>query len=297
MEVIEKTDNEVTTFFIGSENSSKVERSGRIKEKNNYSIKELENYNGKAKTFFNDSINEQKEDGKISNSELDNLVLLFQKTGSDKVFSQILGQVLIRTALQKKKKKYVKESWLPFAEEEDYEQTLSLALFMAIDKYTPKEGHFINFCYRYCDGRMSDLNRRSYNGGRSFGNTRTRDVTSHDILAPRTDAMYVNDVDDYDAISDLNVENQVMKKDVLQIISETINQTEATIITLNVINGVPMREVAEIVGLEQAKANYCKNTALERIRKCHPELKSYLQLISAESSDSRIFKKAKNEDD
>ena len=297
MEVIEKTGNEVATFFIDSNNGKKVEHNIVKKKENNYSVQELENYKGKAKTFFDDSIKTQKADGKLSNLELDNLVLLFKKSNSDEIFSRILGQVLIRTALQKKKNKYVKESWTPFAEEEDYEQTLSMALLMAIDKYSPSEGHFINFCYRYCDGRMSDLNRRSYNGGRSFGNTRTRDVSSHDILTPRTDTMFVNDVDDYDAVSDLNVENQIMKKDVLQIISESINETEATIISLNVINGVPMREVAKIVGLEQAKANYAKVSALERIKKCHPELKSYLQFITAESTDSRIFKKPRNDDD
>lgn len=295
MEVIEKTDNEVTTFFIDSNNSKKVERNSQNFKKD--SLKNLENFKGRAETFFVDSINEQKIGGRISNAELDDLVANYQKTKSDEVFSQILGQVLIRTRLLNKKNKYVQDSWTPFAENEDYEQTLSLALFMAIDKYKPTEGHFINFCSRYCDGRMSDLNRRSYNGGRSFGNTRARDNSSHDVLAPRTDTMFVCNSDDYDAVSDVNVENQIMKKDVFQMIKESVNKSEATIIFLNIVNGVPMKEVAEIVGLKQSEAEYTKVAALKRIKDVHPELKSYLQYINAEASDSRIFKKQLKDDD
>lgn len=168
---------------------------------------------------------------------------------------------------------------------------------MAIDKYEPKEGHFINFCSRYCDGRMSDLNRRSYNGGRSFGNTRARDSSSHDVLAPRTDTMFVCNSDDYDAVSDINVENQIMKRDVFQMIMESVNKSEATIIFLNIVNGVPMKEVAKIVGLKQSEAEYAKVAALKRIKDVHPELKSYLQYINAEVSDSRIFKKQLKDDD
>lgn len=295
MEVIEKTGDEVTTFFIDSDNSKKVERNTQNFKKD--SIKNLENYKGRAETFFVDSINEQKIGGRISNNELDDLVANYKKSKSDEIFSQILGQVLIRTRLLNKKNKYVQDSWTPFAESEDYEQTLSLALFMAIDKYEPKEEHFINFCSRYCDGRMSDLNRRSYNGGRSFGNTRARDSSSHDVLAPRTDTMFVCNSDDYDAVSDINVENQIMKRDVFQMIMESVNKSEATIIFLNIVNGVPMKEVAKIVGLKQSEAEYAKVAALKRIKDVHPELKSYLQYINAEVSDSRIFKKQLKDDD
>ena len=141
MEVIEKTGDEVTTFFIDSDNSKKVERNTQNFKKD--SIKNLENYKGRAETFFVDSINEQKIGGRISNNELDDLVANYKESKSDEIFSQILGQVLIRTRLLNKKNKYVQDSWTPFAESEDYEQTLSLALFMAIDKYEQKESIFV----------------------------------------------------------------------------------------------------------------------------------------------------------
>lgn len=102
MEVIEKTGDEVTTFFIDSDNSKKVERNTQNFKKD--SIKNLENYKGRAETFFVDSINEQKIGGRISNNELDDLVANYKESKSDEIFSQILGQVLIRTSLENIKK-------------------------------------------------------------------------------------------------------------------------------------------------------------------------------------------------
>lgn len=98
-------------------------------------------------------------------------------------------------------------------------------------------------------------------------------------------------------VSDINVENQIMKRDVFQMIMESVNKSEATIIFLNIVNGVPMKEVAKIVGLKQSEAEYAKVAALKRIKDVHPELKSYLQYINAEVSDSRIFKKQLKDDD
>lgn len=242
-------------------------------------------------SFFEKCLKEEKAKGKISNEELDKLVIEYQSTTSENLFGKILGQVLMSTNLLKKKDEYIKETWSPFADNEDYEQIFSLGLVMAIKKFDPSIGHFINFCFKYCDGRMSDLCYRSYNGGRSYGNTRTIDKNDKLSLRAVTNKKYVNDLADYEFSQDINtVENSVLINELKEIVMQTISPLQQKIISLNILKGYTMKEVAEKLNMKETSCNHQKTQAFKRLRRMQPKLKDYYSLFD-ENKDMIIVQK------